>query len=573
MPDAPQTQIRPDATSDRPASPAGLSITDFLTDGSLIGLCQELSRLAGVEVRLRDAQGRRVVRSREGGRAWRVLEDPPPEPADELVIPIALGAQVIGSLCIDAAAARDPGPTPEHPGLEQTLRHLASAVGELCQHESDLRHRVKELDAVYRLTSLLVRVTDADTILRLTLDLALEALELDAGSVVMLPEDADGVTTDNEEDLVLKASVNLSRAWLECPMPLSRHRLFDRLALNGEVVVSPDIASDDRVLIADRAAAEGLAAAINAGLIYQGKRLGVIRLYSRRPRQFSDAERRLLRSLAQQAAVAVEQARLTRLEAEDARLQRQLELAADVQRRMLPRSVPASPGLDAAARYLPSAELGGDFYDFIELGGHLGIAVGDVVGKGIAAALLMSAVRASLRAFAQDVYDLDEVLSRVNQAVCRDTRDDEFATIWYGVIDPRTLRLTYCSAGHDPPLIVRATPGTDPSHTRIDELGVGGMAVGIDPAQRYERGMYDLRPGDVLLAFTDGLPDAMSFSGEKFGRARIRNAVLAFLAANPGAGPAQILDHLFWEIRRFTGLAYRPDDQTAVALRVRSDRP
>ena len=153
--------------------------------------------------------------------------------------------------------------------------------------------------------------------------------------------------------------------------------------------------------------------------------------------------------------------------------------------------IPTPKGFDIAARYVPSFDLGGDFYDFIDLDGHVGVAVGDVVGKGVAASLLMASVRASLRAYAQDVYDLDEVISRVNHALCRDTLDNEFATLWYGVLDPSRMRLTYCNAGHEPPLLYR--------DGNVYTLEAGGMIVGVDPTQAYQKGLWDLKPGDCLL--------------------------------------------------------------------------
>jgi serine phosphatase RsbU (regulator of sigma subunit) len=293
-------------------------------------------------------------------------------------------------------------------------------------------------------------------------------------------------------------------------------------------------------------------------------------LYSRVPRSFDDADKRLLASIASQAAVALEQSRLLRLDKEEQVLQRQLQLAADVQRRMLPRGVPNFPNLDVAARYIPSFELGGDFYDFIDLNGHLGLVVGDVVGKGIAAALLMSSVRASLRAFAQDLYDLDEIVSRVNQAMCRDTRDFEFASLWYGVLDIHKMRLTYCSAGHEPPLVVRVPKHRAPTMADMDELTVGGMVVGIDPSQRYQRAVFDIRSGDVLVAYTDGLPDATNFNGERFGKQRVRNAVMKCLQDKPNANAGEIVERLLWEVRQWSGLSKtRSDDKTLVAVRVR----
>jgi serine phosphatase RsbU (regulator of sigma subunit) len=236
---------------------------------------------------------------------------------------------------------------------------------------------------------------------------------------------------------------------------------------------------------------------------------------------------------------------------------------------MLPRSTPDIPGLDLAAKYSPSFELGGDFYDFIELGGNLGIVVGDVVGKGVAAALLMSAVRASLRAHAQDVYDIGEVLVRVNAALVRDTRDNEFATLWYGVIDPQTLRLTYCGAGHEWPLLIRVPRDRSVRDDDVVRLTADGMALGIDADQRYPHGTYDLQRSDVLVAYTDGLTDSTDFEGRRFGGTRVRRALVDLLSREPAASATRIVEHIFWQLRQFSGLSRRIDDVTLVVMRVR----
>lgn len=538
------------ATTNGAGAPAGrLSITGFLTDGSLAGLCAELSALVGAEVALLDAEGRRVVRV-AGAERWRVAEAP--AGAFERIVPVHAGGRAIGALALGAGAASE--------AVVRAVELLAATAGEFCAKELELRHSIAETQALAGLASMLSRATKVETVLDIALQSALDLLRMDAGSVVLF-EQQEGVSAETEEDLVLKASRNLSRAWLENPLPASRGRIFDTLALRGELVESADLLADERVLIPEEVRREGLRGFINCGLLFQEKPIGVIRLYSRTPRAFAEAERRLLRSIAQQAAVAVEQARLLKLQEQDARLQRQLQLAADVQRRMLPRRVPQIPRLDVAAMYAPSFELGGDFYDLFELSGSLGIAVGDVVGKGIAAALLMSAVRSSLRAHVQDLYHIEEVIDRVNAAMCRDTLDSEFATLWYGVIEPSALRLTWCAAGHEPPFIVS---GPD-----VIDLTGGGLPVGVDPAQRYSHVTHLLKSGDVLVAYTDGLTDTVDFGGRRFGRGRVREAVRSLLKAEPGAEAARVLEHLFRELRQFAGVLPRPDDQTVVVVKVR----
>jgi sigma-B regulation protein RsbU (phosphoserine phosphatase) len=362
---------------------------------------------------------------------------------------------------------------------------------------------------------------------------------------------------------------NLSPEWLTRASPLSADGALRTEALAGNVVCVEDLRLDNRIADHDRPRHEGLASMMLTGLIFQGRAWGLIRLYSRAPRRFTQQERGLLRSIADHAAMALSHARLRKLREEDQRIGRQVAMAADVQRRMLPRTVPEVGPFDVAAKYAPSFQLGGDFYDLFVRQGQLVMSVCDVVGKGVPAALLMSAVRASLRAFAQSPAGLDEVMSQLNRSLARDTLESEFATLWLGAADPATLRLTYCGAGHDPPLVFRCPAHRAPGAADVDELAAGGMALGIDPSQRYQLGSFDLRAGDVLLAYTDGLSEATNFENRKFGRARIQEAVLGLLAEQPGATAAQIIEHLVRSLRTFSGLLAAGDDVTMLAMRVR----
>ncbi len=548
------------------AESVGPSIVDFLTDGSLLSLCDELSRLSGMDVTLRDELGR-VIEFAPPPERWRVAKAraiPPGAFEFPLVID---GTHRLGSLVIQGDLSKLP--EDRHRSMQRVIELIGAVTMDFCGRENDLRQSVREAQALFRLMSLLARATDADAVLSSALELALDVMGLDAGSVVLF-EHEQMESAENEGDLVLKASRGLSREWLENPKPASKGRLFDRLALQGDVVVSPDLQKDDRVQLRTEVKKEGLRAFINAGLVFQERPLGVIRLYAKRPRQFTAAERRLVKSIALQAAVAIQQARLLKVEHEDAKLRRQLQLAANVQRRMLPHGVPSFPRVDLAMRYEPSSDLGGDFYDVFDLSGNLALAIGDVVGKGIAAALLMSAVRATLRAHVQDLYHIDEVMARVNKALCRDTLQSEFATVFYGVLEPSTMRLTYVSAGHDPPMLLRAGSDGKPATVKqIEELSSGGMAVGIDPAQRYARASVDLRPGDVLLAYTDGLTDAMNAASKRFGRPALRELLVKIVRENPTASAGLILDRVYGALRDYAGGREKTDDQTAMVLRVR----
>lgn len=552
------------------------SLLDFMTDGSLPSICDQLSRLTGSPIWLRDRSGDIVV---PGGpdQAWSVLSPEDGitraahlvgaiiEPnAHHLALPIRISAGVIGELVTPRPQAAAKGAHTAD-SLVVALERLAAHVAESCESRSILARRIDELDALFRLTAKLAEANDLDDMLAVTLEIAMDLLEADAGSLDLIDREKNA--------LDLKVSTGLSQEWLAQTAPLNTFGHIRDAALAGDVVRVPDMTAEPRIKDHNLIRREGLISAITTGMLHHGRAIGLIRLYTRKPRRYSDAEAELLRALSEQAATAVANARLQAFREENTRIQSQVRLAAQVQQRMLPTSFPNTPRFEMAARYWPSFELGGDFYDFFTLDNkHLAITVGDVVGKGVAAALLMAAVRASLRAHAQDINDLDEVLSRVNAALCADTLVSEFATMWFGVADPDELRLTYCGAGHEWPILYRPPLGDrKTSDADLIRLTADGMALGIDPQQRYPMGIFHLKPGDMIIAFTDGLTDAANFESKRFGGTRLRNTLVDLFAAEPQAPAARVVDHVFWTLRQFTGLAKRTDDITLIAVKVLPD--
>lgn len=535
------------------------SIVQFLTDGSLPRLCADLGALASVRITLHDEAGCEIIAG-DGDTPFAIAQDSTPASEDTLSVPIEVDEMHIGELRVTRGA-------PER--LIACVRHLATTVAEVCDHDMELRHRVRELELLYRLSEHLARATDVQEVLQIALDSALDVLDLDAGSVVLFNENRQ--ITSDEQGIELIASRKLSKEWLEDPRPLSINRQFDRRAISGEIVTVEDLRDDDRVMAPERLAHEKIVGFVTVGIIFQNTPIGAIRLYDFEPRLLDSSEQRLVRSIAQQAAVSIEQAKLLQLQARDRRIGRQLRLASEIQLRMMPTTMPVMPGLEIAGRYTPSLELGGDFYDVFKVGvtskPNLGLVIGDVVGKGVPAALLMASVRSSVRAYAQDVYDIDEIVSRTNKSLCRDTLESEFVTLWYGVIDPETLHLTYCGAGHEPPMIISVPRDRPPTMADLVELSTGGMVIGVDPAQRYQRGHFDLHRGDVLVCYTDGMTDVQNFEENRFGKRRLQYAIIETLAEAPTATPEEIIEGIFWRIRQFAGLSKQPDDQTLLVVR------
>lgn len=431
----------------------------------------------------------------------------------------------------------------------QLLYLLANSIARLCYQEYQLRQRVEELSTLYQLSTALTARGDLQGVLDGAARSAADALRVKAASIRLL--DAKG------KQLVPKATFNLSPAYLtKGPLVIERSTIYQE-ALRGKVVYVEDLPTDPRVIYPDYARREGLASMIVAPMMVGDRAIGLVQLFTEQKRRFSKSQIELVKAVAHVLGAVIERARLDEEHAESVRVQRQLQMAAKVQQRMLPHDLPHLPPFDIAAKYVPSFELGGDFYDFICLDGNLGIGVGDVVGKGIAASLLMASVRSALRAFAQDVYDIDEIISRVNVALCRDTLDNEFATLWYGVLDPQSRRLTYCNAGHEPPLLLRGG--------KFVRMETGGMIVGVDPVQPYVKALIDLQPGDVMAIFTDGLVDAQDEAGRRFGRERVREALIK---AGAGVTAHDVLNQILWELRQFVGEQQRVDDTTLVVVKV-----
>jgi sigma-B regulation protein RsbU (phosphoserine phosphatase) len=263
-----------------------------------------------------------------------------------------------------------------------------------------------------------------------------------------------------------------------------------------------------------------------------------------------------MKAIAAQAAAAIENARLLEESIQVQALERQVQMAAQVQQRMIPQKPPSMQGVDLAAVYVPCYELGGDFYDFIPLPyDNVGLVVADVSGKGVPASLTMAAVRAALRAQVDNVYYLYEVVRRINLMVNRDNTIGEFVTLFYGVLDTRNRRFTYCNAGHPPGLILR--------DGQIIELGSDNMVLGINPDEQYTQSLVDLRVGDALLLHTDGLSDAMNFQRQTFGRQRVIDAF-----RQGGASAEDIAQNILWSMRRFAGLTPRTDDVTMIVVKI-----
>jgi sigma-B regulation protein RsbU (phosphoserine phosphatase) len=295
--------------------------------------------------------------------------------------------------------------------------------------------------------------------------------------------------------------------------------------------------------------------------------LGIISLGEKRSEApYSGTDLRLLKSVASQTALALSNAELTSAIAVEIgrreKLNREIEIAREVQERLFPQRLPEIAGLDYFGRCRTALGVGGDYYDFLALpDGKLGVALGDVSGKGIAAALTMASLQASLRADAMRAgNDIAGLITRVNAMLYDASAEDRYATLFYAQYDPATHRLNYVNAGHCPPILLRSAA----KHGAVERLDqAGGTVVGLLPECAYEQAEVSLAPGDLLVIYTDGFSEAMNPDLTEWGEKRLIQAIVAC-----NAFPARdSITRIIQAADAFAAGAPQSDDMTLVILR------
>jgi sigma-B regulation protein RsbU (phosphoserine phosphatase) len=282
---------------------------------------------------------------------------------------------------------------------------------------------------------------------------------------------------------------------------------------------------------------------------------------------YTPADMHLLHTVATQTGLAIEVAELAHSLAAEAaqreRVNREMEIAREVQERLFPQEMPVFPGATLAGHCRPALGVGGDYYDVFDLGeGRTGLAVGDVSGKGISAALLMASLRASLRGVTLDnPRDFANLMDKVNRLVFEASASNRYATFFFAAFDPMTRRLECVNAGHNPPILLR--PGLN-GGTQTLRLEADGPVVGLLPLAPYTEQALTLIPGDLLLLYTDGISEAMTHDDEEWGEERLIEAALKVKHKHAD----EILRDLFDAADRFTAGAPQHDDMTLLVLKL-----
>jgi serine phosphatase RsbU (regulator of sigma subunit) len=403
-----------------------------------------------------------------------------------------------------------------------------------------------------------------DDVLALVLDSAIEVSGAERGFIML-----EGASQAAGEDLEFKMARSRGRASMPSGTFATSRKIPEEVFRTGEPRIVADLLDGDLANVHMGTVALGIRnvlcvplrlvryldrAEANGG---EERRIGVLYLDSREKGSLlSNSTRAALETLATEAAVAIENARLYRETMEKARMEQEMRIAAEIQQALLPKAGRSGAYFRAAAASLPCRSIGGDFYDYVDLSdGSFGFALGDVAGKGPPAALLSAMMQGIFAAQAAGSDSPSRTIAKVNLALYRRGIESRFVTLMYGSL-MADGKLLYCNAGHNPPLVI----GSDGAFRRLE---CGGPIVGLFESASYEEETVTLTPGDWLIVFSDGVSEALSASGEEYGESRIVSVV----QRNQGLEPQKLLETIFADVRAFARGAAQNDDITAMVLR------
>ncbi|MDZ7373060.1 MAG: SpoIIE family protein phosphatase [candidate division KSB1 bacterium] len=445
-----------------------------------------------------------------------------------------------------AGSRRRPDPKGK---LAAELEHLADVVSYALMAMLTMERLQREAKEKAKLVEVGKRISaslNVEDVLHGIVEAVREVVPCDHAAVFLLDQDKgelrhavyQGIAERVPEDFRLKVGQGLV-GWV---------------AITGQPVLIRDVRNDSRYLRFFEDSRAELDVPIKRG----ERVLGVISLESRQPGAFNEHHLELLQAFAGQAAVAIENALLLDELVEKRRLEQELIIAREVQKALLPRSMPRIRGYRFSAITIPSGMVGGDLYDTVEFGdGTVALAIGDVAGKGTPGAILMATLYSTYRGLLRKGFAPRKLMRILNNLLVERLDTESFATLFLSVLSPREKRLRYCNAGHNPPLWIRAD-GT------VRKLSEGGPVLGFVPNLRYADTHITLGPGDIIVMYTDGVTEAANASEELFGEERLMQLAVSYRHLDP----RRLRDRIVQAVQEFRGQASLEDDLTLLIVKV-----
>jgi serine phosphatase RsbU (regulator of sigma subunit) len=387
-----------------------------------------------------------------------------------------------------------------------------------------------------------------EEVLEVVMDMVYRAFAPDRAALMLLEGDPPALQTRaaRRSGSAVSGEVQVSRT--------IAHMVLEE----GQAILTADATQDPRFAPAESVILEQIHAALCVPLFNNREIIGLVYAdRSKRSAPYARDDLEALTLLANIAAVKIENVRLFLRDEQMRIMERELAAAARIQQRLLPRHLPEVGGYELAGHNTPCRGVGGDLYDFrLREGSRLVMALGDVSGKGMGAALLMATTQAALRAYVSTEASLEQAVSRLNRHICSSAGEEQFVTLFCAELEPGSGRLRYVSAGHNPSLLLR-------SSGQVEHLPSGGMVLGVLPELEYESAEASLEPGDLLVAYSDGITECHDPSGELFEEERLERLV----AGQRGREAEAVQKEILAACDSFVGSAEQFDDMTLALLR------
>ncbi len=385
---------------------------------------------------------------------------------------------------------------------------------------------------------------DLDEVLHKILESLQHVVQFDAGGVFLI----------DPEEKQLRSLVTIGYPGDDEKVRLKIGQgLIGHVANTGEPVIVADVSGDPHYVEAH----EGTRSEIVVPVRVDSRIIGVFNLESNRPAAFDKRDQKLLAAFASQAAISIERARLHESTLNAKKLEEQLNIARAIQQSFLPQKDPQIIGYQVTGRNVSSGEVGGDYYDFIPIvGSHTGIAIGDVSGKGMPAALIMASFRASLIAEIRNNYSIRTICAKVNSLLWESLDPGNYVTAVYGVLDSRNHIFTFSNCGHNPPILLK-------SDNTVELLNDGGPILGVAKESIYEERAVVVQPGDVIVLYTDGVTEVFNEKGEEFGVDRL----VEVIRANKTRSVGEIQDEIYRAVMSFCSPDHVFDDLTMLVVK------
>jgi sigma-B regulation protein RsbU (phosphoserine phosphatase) len=414
-------------------------------------------------------------------------------------------------------------------------------------HASTDREEIEHLKTLVEASKLINSSIEPDALFASILSVARTELGVDRGTLYFVD--------DRSQEIWSKVAGDLGGRMIRLPIGKG---IAGTVAATGEAIVLHDAYADERF---DRSLDQASGYRTHSMLCVpiknrNGRIVGVLQLLNKRSGAFGDADLRFLDAISDHMAIAMENAQMHLELVEKQRMERELQLGREIQSRLMPSPPSDVAGTELAAMSLPCYEVGGDYYDFLELPfGDLLIVIADVSGKGVSAAIIMSSVQAALRVAAPIESDLPMLVARLNALIFRSATGSKYVTAFIGRYSPSTGELTYVNAGHNPPFII-----DDGSVQRLESTG---KPIGILPDSPFRSASTTLARGATLFLYTDGLNEAVNPEDEELGNERLQELIVGAAGAPAGLMAAQVLD----AVTTFEAGTHASDDKTVVVVR------